>query len=551
MNKQRRSFADFQDTGWRTGLFRALLIVAVASSVLSAPLAILRMVAPWPFAYVLPLAALAATLGLFNTVRLGRPNWRKNRTSLFRLGEICLLIIAVRIVTWAVSGWPAAAQLAAWLRHPAAFADGEFIVVSILVLIPWNLAISMTGDFLDLAIQPDEVAAREMHDWGDSRRQWLVFRPVARSEIVGRFAQRWVWAGTALVIMAALSRVVMTTDSRGLVRVGLSSLGLPGDVLAGLLVYFLAGLVLVSDARLALLRGHWYNEQLDTAASVTRQWRLIGVIVVGGVALLALARPYGSTNWLAIALEWVIALVMRGLLILLALLQLLAQLVDYLLQLLFGREAPSQAHAPVAPPLPSIPTQAEMTRRLPDWLTGGAVWVVVLLAAGYLLYTYLHANGKLSFAGFGQAAWWIKLRFWWGARRAQLTRLVQESAERRARRARTRMARPGGAHPRRLADLLPREQVRRLYLLALEQAAQAGLLRPPAKTPLEFVRDLEAAWPDAQPDLQALTEAFVAARYAARDIAPGEVQQVQGVWQRIMAHLRRPGGSEPGSRRGG
>ena len=92
--------------------------------------------------------------------------------------------------------------------------------------------------------------------------------------------------------------------------------------------------------------------------------------------------------------------------------------------------------------------------------------------------------------------------------------------------------------------------MRYLYLQALGRAAERGLARPPHRTPLEFARDLEAHLPDAGEDVQALTEAFVDARYTPRDIAPSEAQTAQTAWQRLMEALRKPISRGPDGGRG-
>jgi hypothetical protein len=76
------------------------------------------------------------------------------------------------------------------------------------------------------------------------------------------------------------------------------------------------------------------------------------------------------------------------------------------------------------------------------------------------------------------------------------------------------------------------------YLTTLRRAADQGIVRQPAQTPQEFVQDLERTWPEAELDVEALTEAFVVARYDVAEISPDEAQQVKSVWERIKRALR-------------
>lgn len=541
MSSRHRSFANFHDTGWRTGVFRALLIAVLAASAVAAPAAILRGLTPWRMGYLLPLAFLAALIGVFDTVRLGRPDWRDRRGLLFRLGEVVLMLMLAQIVIWfAATGLPSTVEVGVWLRHPGTFLTGQSVATGLLVLGAWGLAVQASRDFLDLAIQPDEVAARSSHAWGDTRSQWRVFRPLGRDEIVGRFAQRWVWGGVVLVIMAALSGLSVTQDVAGILRFSFSQLRMLPDVVVGLLCYFLAGLLLLSDARLAVLRGQWYNEDVEIAPGVMRHWHMTSFLMMLAVAGVALLLPLGSTRGLGQALEWVIALSMRIAMILLFLLSLLISLLLYPLRFLL-QPGGSESIGALSRPTFDLPTQTEAANRLPDWLGGVVLWGMVLLVGGYLLVVYLRTHGRLH--GFGDS-WLFRLHLWWRGRRSRFEQTArQQVAALRARRGRSRRdGVPPAIRLGRLGARLPREQVRRLYLEAVRRAGERGLQRPPHRTPLEFGEDLDANWPDAEPDVQVLTRAFMDARYTARDIAPVEAQRAQSAWQRLVEALRRPGG---------
>jgi hypothetical protein len=525
---------DFQDQPWTSGFLRPLLIGLLAASVMAGPLAVLRGLSPWRLGYALPVFFLAALEGVYSTLRLGRPTWRDRRGLGFRLGEVFLLLVVLRLAVWTFStGLPEAEAVRVWLRQPGAFFEDQFILIGFLLLAAWGLAVGITGDFLELALQPDEVAAHESRARGESGSRVRAFRPTPRSEIVGRFAARWGGGGIALVACAALSRVTVNADSKGMLRLGLGQLGLPPDILAALLCYFLAGLLLISHARLALLRGHWYNEEAEIGPAVVRRWHwnsLLAVLLVAGLAALL---PIGSTGWLAVILETIIALLVQIAYALLLILAFILSLVLYPLRFLFTQRPPEM------PELSSltIPTQSQVVSRLPDWLGGIVFWVVIALIVGYLLLNYLAAHGRL------RGRWadlLIRLRCRWRARWARLGAAVQAAAT--ALRARLRPLRPGepvaASSPFvRLSKLSPRARVRYFYLNTLRRAAGRGLARPAHATPLEFARDLTTRWPDAGVDVEALTDAFLAARYDRRPISAGEARATQSVWRRVLAAL--------------
>jgi hypothetical protein len=87
--------------------------------------------------------------------------------------------------------------------------------------------------------------------------------------------------------------------------------------------------------------------------------------------------------------------------------------------------------------------------------------------------------------------------------------------------------------------LPPREMIRYFYLSAARRAAQAGQPRGPGQTPFEYQAALDRQFPELEPDLEGLTEAFVQARYSNRTVAQQEAEAVKPLWQRIRAALRR------------
>jgi hypothetical protein len=94
--------------------------------------------------------------------------------------------------------------------------------------------------------------------------------------------------------------------------------------------------------------------------------------------------------------------------------------------------------------------------------------------------------------------------------------------------------------PQRLAPYLhlgssedPREAVRRIYQQLLLRARDAHMPRPPAVTPLAFQRVLENVLPDEAPALDALTHAYLWARYTEDAPPEGVVETARAAWERI------------------
>lgn len=537
-----RIFTDYHDEAWHVSLLRIALIALMAGSFAAGP-----MIARYGFGaswtgYLLPFALLCGAAGALTTGLLGRPAWRDRRGAAFRLGEIVLILLLARVLVWAFSeGLPSLRDLVEWVLAPGSFFTGEFLFAAFTLLVSWWLAVMAAADFRELAIQPDEVAARESKTWGDTKSQWRAGNPRSRMDILQGFAVRWIAFGIALIICAGLTRVNLAVSDAGRVRIGLRGLGLRGEVIAALVVYFLAGLLLMSHGRLAVLRARWYNQEVEIAPSLIRRWHASSVAFVLLVALVALLLPLGTTGWLAQALEWLISLAARIVVAITFLFSLLFALIMRLLQSLFGEgEMPPPEMTPLPPEPTPAPVPTEMADQLPPWLGGAVLWLVVGALTVFLLINFARTSGLLE-GRLGEQL--IRWRLWWRARQARMEQTLAVSLKRlRApfRRARRAVARPSLAPARDAEPKLPREQVRRYYLAALKEAAEEGAARRADQTPSEFAGELAASWPESDEDIESLTEAFLDARYSAREIDADEATDARSAWQRLARALRRP-----------
>jgi hypothetical protein len=96
-------------------------------------------------------------------------------------------------------------------------------------------------------------------------------------------------------------------------------------------------------------------------------------------------------------------------------------------------------------------------------------------------------------------------------------------------------ARPGWIS---LRGLDPRRRVLFFYLAMLRRGSEQGLSRRPSQTPSEYAVTLERALPDAEEDIDSITEAFVEARYSRREVDAQEADLVKATWGRIRRALQ-------------
>lgn len=533
----------WQDPPWQSRVARPLLIAAQATALAAGPWTVVALVAPAaqpPAAppVALAVAFLAALLGVYTAEWIRSPERRLVERTPFLLSEAVLIVAAVRVITWAAAdAWPTAADLRQWLLDPLAIVDGPFLVGSFLALLAWDRGAAVAAVFHELQLHPDELLWAAQQRRGAWRERWPVERVhTDRSGLVEAYTAGWLWGGLLLLLCAGLARL---RPAPGGLRV-LSELEFPWPLIVAAVVYVLAGLVLLSQARLGMLRGQWLLDGVEAAPELPGRWQRISLAVVLGVGLLAALLPLGSTWRAGELLALLLGLIIRGLYLLAVLI--LAGL-NLLLGALLGR--PAEA-LPPPPPLEQAPP-AELplppALNLPPWLGGATVWLLVAVVLVYAAWLVLGreglAVGRASPGGLLRRLW-QQLAAAWRRRQERLARALP----------RPRRSRPGpgpteagsGGQTWRflsLRSLSPRQRVRFYYLSALRRAGEAGVSRPPSQTPYEFARRLEATWPEAEADLEALTEAFVVARYDAADISAAQARQAQSLWQRLRPLLRR------------
>lgn len=554
------------DQPWLTSLLRPVLIaILVVCLDLVIMAFIARLVPELSSNYVpviLVISVMAVLIGCVTTTLLAQPVHRHRRAPAYRLAEVGLLLALTRLAIWFVTG--TLPTIMEFLVHPLdTLFDGLFIVGGLIVAFSWIIATDTTDDLLRLALQPDELYAMQMDRIGEMVRTSNSDRPSILRRVVGR----WVGGGILMVLLAASLR--LGPSSHGFFA--LARQNIQPSVIGAVVIYFLTGLLLVSQGQLAVLRSRWTIDRVPNAANVLRNWPLyvLGLIgLIGGVAILL---PFGSTFYLAQILGALLSFIFNTLF---GILQFLMLLFMLLISLLTGKAPPPPAEKPPAQPPPQIVPPAAQPNHLPVWAGGALFWVTMLLLLGYAAYIYFSGRG-VNFAWL--RALWQALRERW----LQLFGAYQDWQEARIRTRRGATITPDAAEhdpfgswwQRRKLD--PNQQVRYLYLSLLHTAAKYGLPRAEAETPLRYAPRLaqeivaaqqrrltsskstgdvqavplpadEAQDKQAQnkerehsalPEIQTLTDAFIRVRYATRSIEAGEVPRLQQIWQKIKQQL--------------
>ncbi len=524
-----------QDATWQRLIGRPLLIAVQATCLVAGLWVIALNISETPndLRFVPIVVFVAALAGVGSAQWLAQPAQRLVGRTGFQLAQLLLLLAVLRALTWGMTGnWPTLASLRSWILEPWTFFDGVFLAVSLLTALAWHRGAVVAGIFYRLALTPGELA------YDNERRAGAFWRTghlperslVSRVDLVEQYATQWMFGGVFLALCAAATRVHIGE------RLSLNVLdtGIPAPLVVAMVLYFLIGLALLSQARLAMLRAQWLLDGVEMPERLPSRWGRWSLLVIVAIGLLAALLPLGSTWQLGAIVNAVVMFFVRIMLFIIFLIV----SVFTLIMSLFG-EQPAMPEMPqeLVPAIPQEPIVPLMVA--PPWLGGATLWLVVLLVLLLALRLLLGRDGldvtrrKLQLL---LANLWVYLKSW-GRGVQNLARSIQISLP-----GRRAAANDEAAHQPwrfvRLSGLPPREQVRYFYLSTLRRAADQGIVRQPGQTPREFVHDLEQTWPEAELDVEALTEAFVIARYDAAEISPDEAQQVKSVWERIKRALR-------------
>jgi hypothetical protein len=516
------------DESWLSSLLRPLLVFILVICINVALSILLEQYAPGLGVAIrlsiLGLGVAAAIIGISTTTWLAHPNQRLQRSALYRIAEIVLILLLARVVLWLSQGQLPSVD-AFLLRPDEVFFDGPYLLTLVALLFTWLAAIDFTDDLTQLAVQPDElyVAATARSGVFDSSRPAQSDRRAILRRIVGR----WVGWGIILIFIASALRMGITREQFWT----LARQDVNPAVISVIVVYFLCGLLLISQGQLALLRARWTIDRLPTSSSILRNWPIYTMVVLLTTALLALFLPLGDT----LLISRVLGAVLDAMYLMVSF---IFQLISLLLILLFSLLPRSQQSPPpeAPPPAAQAPLPQAPMVEVPPWIGGALFWTTILFIlalAAYFYFTDKETNLRWlrQLAAKLRTRWqqlwvgwnaWRRSQQWLGADQG----VVPSAGEVGKRR----------WWPLRWGGLSPEQQVRYLYFQLLDRAAESHKPRLESETPAAFAprlsNELEAEEPDKEA-IEALTAAFVRVRYAGEPAQSEQVSWLQQLWDRL------------------
>jgi hypothetical protein len=508
-------------TTWERSVFRPVAIAAMAGCVALALVELVGMVADeWSGGYLVVACMVAALEACYSYRMIEHRRLRGADALRFRAIEIALLLVLVKVGSYAGSNWHVVAtELRSWPTQPRSIIDVSDVMGAAVVLIGWMSATSTMRD-LDRIAEP--LALRR-----DSAR-------FVRS-VTGRFF----WGGAVLMIAAGLTRVGIS-DLLELERPQVPRL------VANVLAYFLLGLAMLGQMHLAQLRKQWQSQGIAGSEDVTRRWVRYSAILIGLAVLLAVIIPIGYAGGIletgATVVNAVLYVVAMAAWLLSSLISLVIWLVSGLFESILGKGEQGQPQLDPLPRRSALP-RVVMPLVIPAWLEilrTAVFWAATVALVGYVLRSYLRDHPEILDAlrrlhiVTALRALVAQLRRRFVAAVDAVRRLSSADADRQDASRTIRIPR--------LASRSPRERIVYYYLSTVRRASRLGIPRVRYQTPREYYAVLGPRVPESRPELASLTEAFLEARYSRHDIDRDGGKQAEEEWRavrRALSALRR------------
>lgn len=418
---------------------------------------------------------------------------------------------------------------------PASMLTADFVFSLFAVVVFWLVS----GAFAEIL---DDLTLREAL-WREEVPSAAAEKLPARIRLINLIAS----VGTVMVVLTGLMRL----DLRGFTGSGANVIPnfteLPSFAGGGgsTLVFFLLALALLSQTQLLDLQAQWLIQRIPIRREVAGRWARYSIFFLVGLALLVSFLPTSYSLSLLVALGYLLGIVSNWLFFgVQAIISLLIFLIS-LPFLLMGQESPVKNQPVTLPEAPELPkdftgqalSNDAWLEVLKSTLFWGVLLGVIILALGQYLREHKEFTDSLRRIPGGR---WLAAFLEWlrglGAQVKESVSTVVEAARKRLSRSATPENNPLGFLS--LRALSPREKVYFFYLALVRRGNESGLTRSASQTPYEYAATLDSALPTVDKDVNALTEAFVAARYTKQEVEPEKVSLVQHYWERIKKALR-------------
>jgi hypothetical protein len=415
------------------------------------------------------------------------------------------------------------------------FFDTGYILAILFVFLIWMI----TGYFAYLL---DEMSLEEAMARLETRVKAAIAGPPARERLLGIIFA----LGFVLVILTAIMRVNLRVLFAGdFENLNVQSLPYLAAGAWNVLLYFILGLLLMSQSQLARLNARWMFQKIEVTPRLAARWATYSVIFILFLALVASVLPTNYSLGFLSVLGYILRMVIGVLFFIIGFLWSLIILIFNLLLSIMGISPQSEFSLPTSnftPPTPPAPSPTtsypwlEVLKSLLFWIV--FLGVIVFSATQFIRQHEDIMDAVRKVPGLS----WIMKFFQWlfgGMRKFRLK--ISQSVEIRLQKLRDRQ-RNGLTdqviHYLNLRRLNPQQRVYFFFLAMIRRGGEKGFPRKDSDTPYEYANKLEADFPEIDEDIDSLTNIFVEARYTRVEIDDEKAGMVRRYWERIRRALR-------------
>jgi hypothetical protein len=514
-------------------LLVAVMLACAAATVVSLLTHIFLRWQPW---YLAGISFLVALDTLYSYRRFKRLTLFSSEWLAAAGTQAIILVVTLRAVIGISHGLEVfmAELTAGWFAFLLSFFSVEFMIGGGICVLTWAVSLAFAGLLDEMGLDAELIRM----DGGLAAPDEL--RP-PRERMLGLVFS----LGTTLVFLTALMRLDFRSALTGTWDATVLDVPTLSNGGASTLLYFMFALALLSQTQFITLHTRWSINRIPANRAIAGRWALYSVIFLLILAAFASLLPTSYSLGLLASAGYVLNIIGY---LLFTLAQILLAIILFLFSLpflLLGRESP------VEQPTLIPPTQPEFLPPVVDAASAPLPWLEVaksLLFWGFFIAVLLFAlvqylrqhedviNALRARPGLGWLGkLWDWLRGAWQAAQKGITEAVSAGLE-RIRPKRTLAQSFGGWVN--LRKLGPRQRVFFFYQAFLRRSGESGLPRSLSQTPLEFASRLDSALPEAEPDIEALTGAFIEARYTPRPVEPEKASRAREVWEHLKKALR-------------
>lgn len=521
-----------------------VIITSLVTAILIGPITVMKLMVPSGPWRLLPLVIFVVALeGGLTTWWLGKKKRRINHLY-YRLSEMILLLVALRISTWIVAGnLPNLETIRSFILFPSRVVDVTFVVIVLLALFAWERSITFSSTFDKLILSSEEVAYYTLPTVERLQSGITGVVPKNRIQLQQEYIRQWVVGGIILVFFAVLTTFdlpepsIVTGTGFNLRNIG--RLGLRSDILLAMIFYFLVGFWLASLGRMHILQARWLTTGLPADTEILQHWRTRGLLLLVLLGIIAAFLPIGSS----FAFSRIIVAILSVVAIAFGLFLSLILYLIYLISSLFGNAVPNSPPPPVD--LSQLSQEIDQTgssSNIINIILGSIFWVAIISIVIIALYFFLRDRGVIVGRAQFTRPWrafiaWLK-KLWKRANSHSISLPFRwENPLKFSKQISEDRILPWRFFP--INALSPRDRIFYFYLSIVKRAGKKGISRAPSMTPSEYATDLESAWPEASSDIHHLTEEFQEARYSPDPIDKDKLSIIQETFKRIRSTLRR------------